>query len=256
MTPNRIARPIMALAISLAIFMAWLPAVLAGPSSAPPLATVNVTMRDNAFDPPSITVQVGDTVVWTNGGAVAHTSTSSGVWDSGFVNPGQTFSRTFSAAGTFNYVCTLHLGMNGTVVVQAAAAQPTPTTSAPAATNTPAPPTATTAPAATATATAPAAPTATTPPATVAPAAAPTQTPPAATAPPAAPTPTATAAPPPPAPTPTSPPAAAVSPAPTTPAPGPAALPRSGDSALPSWVLLAAGLVIVVGLAARTIARR
>ncbi len=177
MTSSRALKSLASVAIVLMIVLAWLPGVLASPLPVPQRATVNVSMVDNAFQPQSITIQVGDTVVWRNNGVNPHTSTSDtpGLWDSGIMAPGATFSRTFDTAGTFGYNCTLHrsIGMVGTVVVQAAAqatattapaqptatsapAQPTATAAAPTATTAPAVPTATTA-APTATAVAPAA---------------------------------------------------------------------------------------------------
>lgn len=59
------------------------------------------------------------TVTWTNSGSNPHTSTGqNNLWNSGTLNPGQTFSRQFPQAGAFPYVCTIHAGMSGTVVVQ------------------------------------------------------------------------------------------------------------------------------------------
>jgi LPXTG-motif cell wall-anchored protein len=88
-----------------------------GPASA---ATSNVSEVDFDFVPATITINVGDTVVWTNNGASVHTSTG-GSWNSGTMNPGSTFSNTFSSAGTFPYHCEFHqsIGMVGTVIVQA-----------------------------------------------------------------------------------------------------------------------------------------
>src|SRR3990172_11365902 len=149
MTPRRILGSVASLAVVLAILLALLPAAIASPLPVPQRATVNVSMVDNVFQPQTITIQVGDTVVWTNNGALPHTSTSdtAGMWDSGILSPGQTFSRTFDTAGTFPYNCTIHrsLGMVGTVIVQAAAqptatstpGAPTPTATAAAATPTP-----------------------------------------------------------------------------------------------------------------------
>ena len=78
-----------------------------------------VAMRDNLFRPAVDTIAVGGTVTWTNEGTNAHTSTGqNGLWDSGIVNPGQSFSRAFPQAGTFAYVCTLHPGMNETLLVR------------------------------------------------------------------------------------------------------------------------------------------
>lgn len=90
--------------------------------------TASVTIVDFAFQPAAITVPVGTTVTWTNRGQVVHTTTSdTGVWDSGLLNPGGTFSRQFTQAGTFAYHCNVHPSMTATVVVQAATATPTAT---------------------------------------------------------------------------------------------------------------------------------
>jgi plastocyanin len=83
-------------------------------------ATQTVTQTEYVFTQMSVTIAVGDTVTWTNNGATAHTSTSdTGVWDSGTMNPGASFSRTFTTPGTFPYHCSFHqaLGMTGTVTV-------------------------------------------------------------------------------------------------------------------------------------------
>ena len=57
-------------------------------------------------------------MTWTNDGGVIHTTTSTdGLWDSGILDPGGTFSFTFDEAGTFEYLCSLHPSMVGTIVV-------------------------------------------------------------------------------------------------------------------------------------------
>jgi plastocyanin len=54
-----------------------------------------------------------------NNDSIAHTSTANGgAWNSGTMAPGASFSTTFSSAGTFQYHCTIHPGMVGTVTVQ------------------------------------------------------------------------------------------------------------------------------------------
>jgi LPXTG-motif cell wall-anchored protein len=90
---------------------------IGGPALA---ATRSVSEVDFDFVPATITIGVGDTVVWTNNSGSPHTSTG-GSWDSGTMNPGASFSHTFSGAGSFPYHCEFHesLGMVGTVVVQA-----------------------------------------------------------------------------------------------------------------------------------------
>jgi len=87
-------------------------------------ATVDVSAQDFSFSPPTVTINVGDTVLWTNNGGT-HTVTSglncarSGIWDSGTLSQGQSFSFTFHASGTYPYNCQIHcsFGMTGTVVV-------------------------------------------------------------------------------------------------------------------------------------------
>jgi plastocyanin len=90
-------------------------------------ATVNIKVGDNFFTPSTATIHEGDTVVWTNSGAMAHTvSGDDGSFDSGNLAPGQSFSQTFAVNGTVGYHCSLHgsagAGMFGTLSVQAAAA--------------------------------------------------------------------------------------------------------------------------------------
>lgn len=92
--------------------------------------TVNVVDNNNptthyidiqgyAFSPSSITINVGDTIVWTNYDSASHTVTSNdGTFDSGSITNGNTFSFTFTSAGTFDYYCAPHPSMTGSVTVQ------------------------------------------------------------------------------------------------------------------------------------------
>jgi plastocyanin len=79
-----------------------------------------VSQEDIAFNPAEVTVSVGDTVTWTNNDSVGHdvTADSFSSGDPGGMAPGDTFEQTFDEAGTFDYVCTVHPGMEGTVVVE------------------------------------------------------------------------------------------------------------------------------------------
>ncbi len=73
------------------------------------------------FTPNTVTVVLGvnNTVVWTNNDGSPHTVTSnSGAFDSGNLAPGQSYTYTFTAAGTYTYHCTYHPWMTGTVVVK------------------------------------------------------------------------------------------------------------------------------------------
>ena len=73
-----------------------------------------------AFNPAEVTVSVGDTVTWTNNDSVGHdvTADSFSSGDAGGMSPGDNFEHTFDEAGSFDYVCTVHPGMEGTVVVE------------------------------------------------------------------------------------------------------------------------------------------
>ena len=85
-------------------------------------ADTGVTISDFEFAPASVTINVGDTVTWTNDGPTPHSATADdGSFDTGIFNAGQSRSETFDQAGTFAYFCTPHPNMRGTITVQAAA---------------------------------------------------------------------------------------------------------------------------------------
>jgi plastocyanin len=84
-----------------------------------PQATNAVTVSDNIFTPTNIVVTAGTTVTWTwAAGSAAHNVTFADGAQSGDKTGGATYTRTFSTVGTFNYSCTIHPGMNGSVKVQ------------------------------------------------------------------------------------------------------------------------------------------
>lgn len=88
----------------------------------------SVSIANFAFDPATVTVNVGDSVTWTNNDSTAHTATAGGgSFDTGTIGAGQTATVTFDTAGTFAYLCSIHPQMAGTVVVQGAAVTPAPT---------------------------------------------------------------------------------------------------------------------------------
>jgi len=96
-------------------------------------ATANVNVGSNFFMPSSSTIDVNDTVTWTWVGN-NHSSTSTSVpslWGSGVHNIGFTFSRQFTAGGSFPYRCTVHTGQNGTITVRTPNTPPTITISGP-----------------------------------------------------------------------------------------------------------------------------
>jgi plastocyanin len=92
--------------------------------------SATVMIQIYSFIPATLTVPIGTTVTWTNMDGVAHTTTSdAGLWNSGSLNPGASFQRTFASAGTFTYHCMIHLFMHGTIVVQGNAPRPMTSTS-------------------------------------------------------------------------------------------------------------------------------
>ncbi len=77
-----------------------------------------VSMPGKVFAPGRALALVGDTVVWRNGDGTNHTVTANDTsFDSGYIAPGGTFSRTFAKVGVYPYHCTIHKFMKGDVVV-------------------------------------------------------------------------------------------------------------------------------------------
>jgi plastocyanin len=90
-----------------------------GGSSGSPTATNAVTIGNNNFTPANIQVAVGTTVTWTwDASAVTHNVTFADGVASGDKGANATYTRTFAAAGTFQYQCTIHPGMTGSVLVK------------------------------------------------------------------------------------------------------------------------------------------
>jgi len=91
------------------------------PPGTPPAGTpapIPVDIRGFAFNPASLPVHVGDTVTWTNNDGATHTITSdAGTELSHTLAPGESWSHTFTQAGTYAYHCSIHSSMRGTVTV-------------------------------------------------------------------------------------------------------------------------------------------
>ena len=78
-----------------------------------------VDIKDFKYGPPRLTVPVGAQVVWTNHDEEPHTITSAtGAFGSTGLSHEETFTQTFSKAGTYAYFCALHPQMKATVVVR------------------------------------------------------------------------------------------------------------------------------------------
>lgn len=100
-------------------------ASLAGPAVAGTLHQVQID--GNRFYPPTLTVRVGDAVVWINKDPFPHTVTAeSGEFDSRSIDPGRSWRHVFRKSGDFPYRCTLHTTMRGVLRVEPARRQPMP----------------------------------------------------------------------------------------------------------------------------------
>jgi plastocyanin len=83
-----------------------------------PAGADQVIIDGFAFAPATLTVPAGTTVTWANRDEEPHTvAASDGSFHSPGMGTGATFAHTFSTAGTFDYVCSIHPMMRGTVVV-------------------------------------------------------------------------------------------------------------------------------------------
>ncbi|CAN5698274.1 hypothetical protein BH23GEM1_BH23GEM1_03400 [soil metagenome] len=77
-------------------------------------------MGASSFQPASVTIARNGTVTWNNTSGETHnvTFTTTGAPTNISDHASGSNQRTFGTIGTFNYNCTLHGGMNGSVVVQ------------------------------------------------------------------------------------------------------------------------------------------
>lgn len=103
--------------------------------AAKPAAVVDMTDK-MTFEPRSVTIKVGDRIRWTNSSKVPHTVTAdpskandeshvrlpeqAETFDSGFIQPGETYTRRFSVPGRYTYFCIPHeaAGMIGEIIVE------------------------------------------------------------------------------------------------------------------------------------------
>ena len=87
--------------------------------------TANVSIVNFAFSPPSVNINVNDSVNWTWAGSPHSTTSDMGLWESGVRGTGAIFTHTFTSAGSFPFHCSVHPFMTGTITVQSADVPPT-----------------------------------------------------------------------------------------------------------------------------------
>ena len=79
---------------------------------------------NTCYIPSKISIRQGESVTWLNEDAAFHSVTSgtyenpNGMFDSGYLDPNESFSVKFEESGTFDYFCTLHPWMKGKVIVE------------------------------------------------------------------------------------------------------------------------------------------
>jgi plastocyanin len=81
-------------------------------------AAATVSIDNFAFAPAELSVAPGTTVIWTNHDDIPHTITSTdGAFKSHALDTDDRFSFTFQKAGSYQYFCSLHPHMVGTIKV-------------------------------------------------------------------------------------------------------------------------------------------
>ena len=112
--------------------------VIISKGSANPEVDITKFTAKKWYNPSPITININDTIKWTNNDTEPHTVTSglgggigsaasinvkgtpNGLFDSGSFKPGNSYSIKFNESGTYNYFCTIHPWMEGIVNVKAA----------------------------------------------------------------------------------------------------------------------------------------
>ena len=85
-------------------------------------AAGSIDIKNMMFTPPQISIAKGGSVTWTNNDSTTHTVvddlTNVGGPASGDIAPGSTYSFKFEKTGSFQYHCSIHPSMRGTIVVK------------------------------------------------------------------------------------------------------------------------------------------
>jgi plastocyanin len=88
-------------------------------AKAPDSGVTAISISNGHYRPKNLTIKAGTTLTWTNNTSVPESVTSDtpGLFDSGSINPGATFSQTFSSEGTFPYHSTAGTAIYGSITV-------------------------------------------------------------------------------------------------------------------------------------------
>jgi plastocyanin len=83
--------------------------------------SAEVEIEDFSYRPDPVTIEEGGKVIWKNRDSAPHTATAAdGSFDTGTIEEDKIKSETFKEPGTYEYVCSIHPQMHGTVEVVAA----------------------------------------------------------------------------------------------------------------------------------------
>lgn len=107
-----------AVTVALAMTVSCSSSKKSGGTATTPVSGTAVTVKDFAFTPQNLAAKVGTAVTWTFDDSVAHNVTeSNNVFKSDDLTGGKTYTFTFSKAGKYSYMCTIHPQMTGTVTI-------------------------------------------------------------------------------------------------------------------------------------------
>ena len=113
-SPRRVAL----IALGVAAVAGCAPTSSSAPTSVAPVGDNAVSITNMAFVPPALTVKVGQTVTWVNHDEEPHTVVAG---DGSFHSPGMDdngmYAFAFTKPGTYDYVCSIHPFMHGSVTV-------------------------------------------------------------------------------------------------------------------------------------------
>ena len=108
---RRVARPRLVQSLVLASFVGMTVA------AATPV-THTVVMKATSFAPLTLTLKLGDAVLWRNDDFFPHTATAPGIFDSKSIAVGASWKYQPKAVGEYAYICTFHPNMKGTLKVE------------------------------------------------------------------------------------------------------------------------------------------
>jgi plastocyanin len=89
-----------------------------GVAGAEPARTHRIVIHGLKYEPETLVVRRGDTVVWVNEDPMPHTVTAAGGFDSRTIEAGKSWRFLARRAGSYRYVCTLHSNMSGSLRVE------------------------------------------------------------------------------------------------------------------------------------------